>query len=261
MRDLKGQWALVTGASSGFGIDFAHLLAERGANLVLVARRIAPMEALADALRAAHGTECRVIPMDLARAEAVRELVDRIAADGIAIDLLINNAGYGLFGRFTARPVEQTLNMLQLNIHTMTELTHRIATGMVERGHGQILLIASVGGYQASPLYAAYSASKSYVLLFGEALNEELRDRGVTVTVLSPGISETGFLATAGQRPSLYQRVMMMQSRPVARIGLEAMRRGRASIVAGYGNSLLAWMNRLVPRFIQRKVAHRMMIG
>lgn len=258
-QDLLNKWALVTGASSGFGIDFAHLLAARGAHLVLAARRTAPMEALARELAAAYGTQCHVEGIDLARADAPAALKARLDARGIAIDVLINNAGYGVYGDFLAQPLQPTLDMLQVNMLSVTALTHLFAADMVQRGGGQILLVASIGAYQATPTYAAYAASKAYVLLFGEALHEELKDKRVVVTVLSPGITATGFLGVAGQRPTLYQRIMMMQSRPVAVIGLRALRQRRASIMPGWGNAASAWLNRLMPRAVQRKVARRLM--
>lgn len=258
-HDLTDKWALVTGASSGFGIDFAHLLAARGARLVLAARRTAPMEALARELAAQYGTVCHVESIDLARSDAPSELKARLDARGIAIDVLINNAGYGLYGDFVGATLQPTLDMLQVNILSVTALTHLFASDMVRRGGGQILLVASIAAYQATPTYAAYSASKAYVLLFGEALHEELRDQGVVVTVLSPGITATGFLDVSGQRPTFYQRIMMMQSRPVAVIGLRALHQRRASVVPGWGNAAGAWLNRLVPRAVQRKVSGLLM--
>lgn len=143
MHKINGQWALVTGASSGFGVDFAHLLAERGANLVLVARRDAPMQSLAAELRAKHGIQVHVEAMDLANTGAGAELKTRLDAAGIAVDLLINNAGFGLFGEFVDQPLQNTLNMLQLNILSLTEITHVFAQAMAARGKGKILLIAS----------------------------------------------------------------------------------------------------------------------
>lgn len=259
MKDLQGKWALVTGASSGFGIDFAHLLAERGANIVLVARRAQPMEQLAAELRGNFGVTVRVEPMDLARSGVGAELKARLDAARIEVDLLINNAGYGVFGAFLEQPLAATLDMMQLNMLSLTELTHVFATDMVRRGGGQILMTASIGAYQATPLYAVYSATKAYVLLLGEALHEEMKGKNVTVTVLSPGIAATGFLAVSGQRATLYQRMVMMQSRPVARIGLAALRAGRASVVPGWMNAITAWSNRLMPRFMQRKVAYQLM--
>jgi short-subunit dehydrogenase len=259
MNQANPTWALITGASSGFGIDFAHELAAQKSNLVLVARRTGPMDRLAAELRAQHGIQVRVIGMDLARPGVGIELRDQLAAERIEIDTLVNNAGYGLFGEFLAQPLDKTLDMLQLNMLSLTELTHAFGRDMAARGGGRILLVASIGGYQATPTYAAYSASKSYVLLFGEALHEELRRQGVTVTVLSPGITATDFLKVSGQKATLYQRLVMMRSRPVARIGLRALARGRASVVPGWLNTITAWSNRLMPRFVQRKVAFQLM--
>jgi len=259
MNEAGRKWALITGASSGFGVDFAHELAGQGMNLVLVARRTAPMEALAAELRARHGIDVRVVGKDLARPGVGVELRDELRGQGVEVDTLVNNAGYGLFGDFLSQPLDKTLDMLQLNMLSLTELTHAFANDMVRRGGGRVLLVASIGGYQATPTYAAYSASKSYVLLFGEALHEELRAHGITVTVLSPGITATEFLKVSGQKATLYQRLVMMRSRPVARIGLRALARGRASVVPGLLNALTAWSNRLMPRFVQRKVAFRLM--
>ncbi|MBV8469322.1 MAG: SDR family oxidoreductase [Burkholderiaceae bacterium] len=259
MSTSTKKWALITGASSGFGVDFAHELAAQQNHLVLVARRTEPMDKLAAELRAQHGIQVRVIGMDLARPGVGAELHDQLRNENIEVQTLVNNAGYGVFGEFLEQPLEKTLNMLQLNMLALTELTHAFGRDMAARGRGNILLIASIGGYQATPTYAAYSASKSYVLLFGEALHEELRKRGVTVTVLSPGITATDFLKVSGQKATLYQRLAMMRSRPVARIGLRALARGRASIVPGLLNSVTAWSNRLIPRLLQRKVAFQLM--
>lgn len=258
-QDLKGQWALVTGASSGFGVDFARLLAARGAQLVLAARRAEPMQALARELAAQYGTVSQVESIDLAQAGAAQQLKARLDALGIEVEILINNAGYGLYGAFLEQPLARTLDMMQLNMVALTELTHVFASDMARRGSGKVLLVSSIGAYQATPTYAAYSATKSYVLLFGEALHEELKARGVTVTVLSPGIAATGFLDVSGQRPTLYQRLLMMTSPQVARIGLAALERGRASIVPGWLNALTVLSNRLAPRMMQRKVAYHLM--
>jgi hypothetical protein len=217
------------------------------------------MQALAAELERTHGVSVKVIGMDLARAGVGVELLVRLDGEGIVVDTLINNAGYGLFGEFVKQPLERTLDMLQLNMLTLTELTHAFGGAMAQRGAGRILLVASIGGYQATPTYAAYSASKSYVLLFGEALHEELRTRGVTVTVLSPGMTATEFLKVSGQKATLYQRLVMMRSRPVVRIGLRALDRGRGSIVPGWLNAVTAWSNRAMPRSVQRKVAFLLM--
>jgi short-subunit dehydrogenase len=252
-------WALVTGASSGFGQDFARELAGKGNNLVLVARRVEPMQQLARELEASSGVQTRVIGMDLARPGVGAELKQMLDAEGIRIATLINNAGFGIFGEFVDQPIQKTLDMLQLNMMSLTELTHVFAADMVQRGSGQILLVASIGGYQASPTYAAYSASKAYVLLLGEALHEELKKKGVTVTVVSPGVAATNFLTVSGQQATPYQRMFMMTSADVVRIGLRALQRGRASIVPGFLNALTVWSNRLAPRSTQRKTAYALM--
>ena len=252
-------WALVTGASSGFGLDFAQALARDGHNLVLVARRTAPMQALAQRLQSEHGVRCVVLGRDLAQVGAAQQLKTELDAQGIEVEVLINNAGYGVFGEFMGQPLQRTMDMLQLNVMALTELTHVFGQAMAQRRSGRILLVASIGGYQATPTYAAYSASKAYVLLLGEALHEELRHEGVTVTVLSPGISATSFLAVSGQRATPYQRALMMSSPRVVGIGLRALKRGRASIIPGLLNSATAWFNRFVPRMVQRKMAHAVM--
>jgi uncharacterized protein len=252
-------WALITGASSGLGVDFAHELAAAGNNLVLVARREDRMRELATELEAHHAIRTKVIAMDLALPGIGSELKSLLDNEDIAIDVLINNAGFGIFGEFIKQPPENILNMLQLNVASLTELTHVFATDMALRGHGQILLVASVVAYQASPNYAAYGASKAFVLSLGEALHEELKPHGVTVTVLSPGATATEFFEVSGQKSTAMKQAFMMPSRPVAQIGLAAMRCGRASVVSGWKNTLMTWSTRLVPRILQRKIAHRVL--
>ncbi|GLR14370.1 short-chain dehydrogenase [Chitinimonas prasina] len=259
MDNIKGKWALVTGASSGFGMDFATALAERGANLILTARRTEPMEKLAASLRALHGIEVVVEAADLAAPGAGTALKAQLDCHGLAVDVLINNAGFGVYGQFVDQPLGKTLEMLQLNVVSLTELTHVFAADMVKRGGGHILLVASIGGYQATPTYAAYAASKAYVLLFGEALHTELAPSKVKVSVLSPGVTATSFLAVSGQQTTPYQRLLMMQSRPVVDIGLKALFNGTASVIPGVGNKLTIFSNRFAPRSLQSRVAYQLM--
>lgn len=260
MVDFRNKWALVTGASSGLGIDFCQLLAERGANVILVARRAAEMERIAQALETQQGVKTRVETLDLSRPGCAGELKARLDAAGIAVDILVNNAGCGLYGDFLDQPREKTLNMLQLDIMALTDLTHTFASDMVHRGGGHILLVASIGAFQATPTYAVYCAAKAYVLMLGEALHEELRPRGVVVSTLSPGVTRTGFFDAAGQVPNAFQRSAMMESRPVADIGLRALSRGRSSVVAGTMNTITTFIiTRLTPRWLQPKLAHAVM--
>jgi uncharacterized protein len=259
-KTLNGQWALVTGASSGLGADFARELAGRGANLVLVARRAENLRALQAEIAARHAVQIEVIPMDLATPEAPQQLYDQLKTAGRRIDVLINNAGLGLYGRFVDIDWERERNMLELDIVTLTHMTKLFVRDMLARNHGYILQLASIGAYQPSPLYASYAAAKAYVLNFGEALNYELRKTNVKVTVLSPGITATEFLKVSGQQATLYQRTVMMRSPDVVRIGIDALLRGKPSIVPGRLNALMAWSNRLFPRRVQAAVAHRLMV-
>jgi uncharacterized protein len=207
-----GQWALITGASSGFGRDFATLLAEQRINLVLTARRREPMEADAERLMEQYGIQVEVLPADLSRSEAREDLLRSIAALDIHIDILINNAGVGVFGPYEDTEWSRLDQMLQLDVVGLSHLSSLVLPAMRARSEGYILQVASIGGYQATPGYAAYSAAKAYVLLMGEALNRELRGTGVRVTVLSPGVSATQFLEVSGQKPTLYQKLFMMKS-------------------------------------------------
>ena len=259
MDNVSGKWALITGASSGFGVEFATLLAKRSANLVLVARRREPMERLAEQLRQKHRVNVVVEGLDLAKPAAGAELKSRLDSRGLTIDVLVNNAGFGLYGSFVDQPLQKTLGMLQLNMLVLTELTHVFANDMRKRGTGHILLIASLLGYQATPGYAAYAASKAYVLLFGEALHAELKPYGIGVTVLSPGPSATSFGAVAGQNETPVLRLLMMQPGPVARGGILGMLGRRSSVVPGILNKLIVFWNRLTPRSMQRAVMQRVL--
>jgi len=261
MDNAAGKWALVTGASSGFGAHFAAFLAERKANLVLAARRTEPMEQLAKQLHQKHDVSVVVEGIDLSTPGAAAELKARLDRRGIAVDILVNNAGYGLYGSFFEQPLYKITEMLQLNMIALTELTHTFAKDMVERRAGYILLIASLLGYQATPGYAAYAGTKAYVLLLGEALHAELKSSGVDVTVLSPGPASTSFGVVAGQKNTPVVRMLMMEPQAVARIGIRAMFGRRASVVAGILNKLVVLSFRMVPRRIQGMVMQKVLSG
>jgi short-subunit dehydrogenase len=246
----------VTGASSGLGTDFARELAARGCRLVLVARREDRLRALAEELRTAHGTETRIETVDLADGSAREALAARLASAGLEVDVLVNNAGFGVYGEFLSIPWERERRMIELDVAAVVHLTKLFGAGMVGRGRGWILQVASIGAYQPSPTYASYSAAKAFVLSFGEALAFELRRTGVTVTVVSPGVTATEFLQVSGQQASLYQRLAMMKSPDVARAGVAAMLRGRSSVVPGLVNKVPAFLMRLTPRRLQARIAH-----
>lgn len=258
MEDLNNKWALVTGASSGMGREFASALAEQGANLVLVARRSDLLKQLADELQSKYSVKVKVEAIDLSRDDSAGDLKSRLDESAIGVDVLINNAGYGLFGNFVEQPMTKTAEMLKLNVLRVTELAHVFAQSMSERRGGHILFVASLTAFQASPLYAAYAASKAYVLLFGEALHVELAPRNVHVTVLSPGLMNTGFLGAAGQRPNASMRKMMMEPRSVVNVGLDALWRHKPSVVAGGINKLVALSTRILPRSTQARLSYNM---
>lgn len=259
INSSAGKWALVTGASSGLGLEFADLLAAQKVNLVLAARRQEPMEKLASTLRRQYGVEVLVEAIDLASPGAASRLKGSLDARSVAIDILLNNAGYGLHGDFLETPIECTADMIQLDITAVTELTYLFGRDMATRGSGHILLLASLLAFQAVPGYAVYAAAKAYVLALGEALHDELRPHGVIVTTLCPGHTATGFDAAAGATASALLRLLTMQPRPVAASGIRALLRGKAMVVAGLANKMAAFSNRLMPRSMQRATMRRIM--
>lgn len=255
----SGKWALVTGASSGLGVEFAELLAARKVNLVLAARRREPMERLASELRRKHGVEIHVEPVDLSAPGAAGRLKEKLDAKALRIDLLVNNAGFGLHGDFLDTPFARTAEMIQLNVTALTELSYVFGQDMASRGSGEMLLVASLLAFQPVPTYATYAATKSYVLSFGEALHDELRSRGVVVTTLCPGHTETGFDAAADARVSPMLRRLTMKPRPVAEAGLSALARAKPSVIAGLLNKIVAFTNRFTTRSMQRASMRKVM--
>src|SRR5437868_3048021 len=254
-----GKRALITGASSGLGLEFADLLAAQKVNLVLAARRTEPMEKLAADLRRKYEVDVLVETIDLASAGAASRLKSSLDARSVTIDILLNNAGYGLHGDFLETPVERTMDMIQLNITALTELTYLFGRDMASRRSGHILLVASLLAFQAVPSYAAYAATKAYVLALGEALHDELRRDGVVVTSLCPGHTATGFDAASGATASPLLRLLTMTPRPVAASGIRALSQGKAMVVAGLSNKVAAFSNRLTPRSMQRATMKRIM--
>jgi hypothetical protein len=176
------------------------------------------------------------------------------------VDVLVNNAGFGLYGPFSELDWERERAMLELDMIVPVHLTKLFLPGMLDRRAGWILNIASIGAYQPSPLYASYSAAKSFILNFTEALSYELRGSGVVATALSPGIVATDFRRVAGQQTTRYQRMVMMDSPTVVRIGVDALLKGRPSLVPGRLNAASAWANRLLPRRASAALAHRLMV-
>ena len=241
--------ALITGASSGLGVHFARLFARDGHSLVLVARRKELLDDLAKELK----VPCEVIAMDLGVPGAGQRLFEQVPQ----VDFLVNNAGFGSQGRFSQLPLARELQMLDLNIRTLVELTHLYLPGMLARRSGKILQVGSTAGFQPGPYMSTYYASKAFVNSFSEALNEELKGSGVSCTVLCPGATATEFAKAAGTEQSkLFRFEFLLASAPrVAQIGYEAMLRGQGMVVAGITNKLMVQMLRLSPRWLARKLA------
>lgn len=260
MTNGTADYALITGASSGLGAEFARQLAGRGYNLILAARRKDRLEALKEEIaQASKDTQVEVIVSDLSTSDGPEQLHETIKQMNLPVDVLINNAGFGIFGRYEDIDWAREKELLQVDIVAVAHLTKLFANDMIARGGGHILQVSSIGGYQPTPTYAIYSAAKSFVLLFGEALNFELKRKNVKVTVLSPGVTETEFLDVAGQRRTLYQKLTMMQAPRAVREGLNALFRGKPSVVAGLLNAFLTWSTGLMPRRLRAFVAYVVM--
>lgn len=255
---LQNKRALVTGASFGIGADFARQLAQHGCNLVLVARNEARLRELAAEITSAHGVDVDIVVMDLSAPGVAEQLAKQTSERGLDVDILVNNAGLGLYGEFGEHPLDKIQEMLHLNVITLTELTRLYLPQMRQRRFGRVIQVGSIASYMAGPLYAAYSASKAYVLSLGQSLNNELRGTGVSCTVVCPGVTATNFFDAAGQpEASLYQRMILMRSDDVARIGLNAALKGRSSVVTGFLNKAQVFVQMLWPRWLAYFVASR----
>src|SRR5213596_3097754 len=255
----KKEWVLVTGASSGFGEEFARQYAAQGHPLVLVARRLDRLQTLAEKIRQQHRIEVVVERVDLSDVAAVSQLHQRLRERNIAIDILINNAGHGLQGPFLGAQLDAALAMVQLDVASLTAVTHVFAQDMRTRGRGKILLVASLLAYQGVQNFAVYSAAKAYVLRLGEALHRELKRDGITVTTLCPGMSDTGFATAAQQKITPALKLLMMQPAPVVRAGIRALQARRISVVPGWANKATVMFTRATPRWLHQAVFSRIM--
>jgi short-subunit dehydrogenase len=244
----RGKVALVTGASSGIGRELARLLARDGHDLVLVARNVQRLEQVAEQLGTGCGIQTRVLPADLAEPTSPEVLFTELRRSSIEVDVLVNSAGFGLFGPCADSDLTAELCMMRVNMLALTHLTKLLLPGMLERGQGRILNLASTAAFQPGPLMAVYYATQSYVLSFSEALARELRGSGVTVTALCPGPTRTDFVAKAGTGRTRIFRNAMMEVETVARAGYHGMMRGQTVVVPGMLNKTLAQLVRIGPR-------------
>lgn len=250
------QTALVTGGSGGIGLEIAKVLARKGFDLVLASRKRDALEAAAGQIEGKHDVSVHVFAADLRRREAPETIFDFLSNENIAIDVLINNAGFGLGGEFAETELSRELEMIQVNIAALTHLTKLFLPAMIKRGSGRILNVASTAAFQPGPLMAVYYATKAYVLSFSEALAEELRNSGVTVTALCPGPTKTEFATEAQVGNSrLFSAFGMADAMDVAEFGVSAMMHGKRVAIPGIRNKIVAQANRFAPRALTAKVA------
>jgi uncharacterized protein len=258
VHEQNRKTVLITGASSGIGYELAKIFARNGFDLVLVAR--SELKLVNSALEFAQQYGIKAIPIskDLSESNAAQELYELMKAQDIAIDILINNAGFGAFGPFVQTSWEEEQKMIQVNMTLLTELSKLFAADMVKRRFGKILNVASTAAFQPGPLMAVYYATKAYVLSFSEALANELQGTGVTVSCLCPGPTETDFNKRANISASkLVRSNMRMQAEPVARIGYKGLMRGKRLIIPGMKNKMFVQAVRFLPRQMLTAIIRR----
>jgi short-subunit dehydrogenase len=252
----RGRTALVTGASGGLGADMARLLGARGARVLLVARRERALGEVAEAVRQ-RGGQAAVFVADLEAPDAAAALVDRVEAAGEAVDVLVNNAGFGVVGPFLTASPDEAEGMTALNVTAPTGLARRLLPGMVARGCGGVLTVASIAAFTPAPGFAVYAATKAYALAFSEALAFELRGTGAHATCLCPGPVRTGFAERAGMSDRFFAGAL--PSERVARAGLDGLAAGRRRVVPGWTNKAQTAATRLVPPGLLLRAAERML--
>jgi short-subunit dehydrogenase len=252
--------ALITGASGGIGYELAKLFAKYKCNLVLVARSEDKLRQFASELQSRYGISVKTVALDLTEPTAPQILFEQLKREGIAVDVLVNNAGFGKLGEFANIPAEESLGQIQLNVTALTYLTRLFLAPMLERGSGRIMNVASTAGFQPGPLMAVYYATKAYVISFSEALTNELADKGVTVTCLCPGATATDFASRAGNDNSrLFKQLRPMDAKTVALKGYRGMMAGKTLVIPGLKNWLLAESLRVSPRKLVTAISRRLM--
>lgn len=256
---VSGQWALVTGASSGIGEELARQLAARGLSLVLTARSVDRLEALAAELGSSHGVGTRVIGADLAKADGIDALLSEVAKLGLPIDHLIGNAGFGTNGPFAEGDPDEQRRMVVLNCEAIVAITRALLPAMIERRRGGMIHVASTAAFQPAGTFAVYAATKTFVLHFTEALSEELRGTGVHAMALCPGPVPTGFQERARFRIAKAQQPMTMSAAQTVRRGLDAYERRSVVYIPGALNKLGAMLASIGPRPVVRRVTHELM--
>ncbi len=255
-QEWNGKWALVTGASAGIGEAIAKELAAGGANLVLTARRVDRLQQLAAALRNTHKISAEIFEADLAKPLAPEEIFRFTEEKGIAVDLLVNNAGFGQYGELSTVETPRLLDMVQVNCTAVLHLTRLYLPKMIARRRGDVLIVSSTAAFQAVPYISTYAATKVFDLYLAEGLAEEMKPHGIRVCALCPGTTESEFHEVAGH--PAHSKGRQETAEKVAKTGLQALAAGKSYVISGLGNYLGAHGERLVPRRLVTRIAAKM---
>jgi len=251
---MAAERALITGASSGIGWELAKLFAADKSDLVLVARRKERLDALAEELKDEFGVDVYVLPKDLSDPEAPKEIFEELKAAGIDVDVVVNNAGFGLRGPFANIDMDGQIDMVQVNVVALTHLTRLFLPGIIERGRGGILNVGSLAGFQPGPNLAVYYATKAYVLSLTEAISEEITNPNIKISCLAPGPVRTEFGEKSALDDSLLFKMSLMDVGPVVKEGYEGFRQGKVIVLPGIKQKLIPVLLRFTPRFLVRKI-------
>lgn len=254
---FAGQTVLITGPTTGIGRDLAELFAAEGANLILVSRSVKMLDQVKSDLEAKFAVRASVIPIDLSLPGASAQLIAAVDRSGWQVDVLINNAGYGVYGKFLDEPIDAQLGMIELHVSAPTRLTHAFLPGMIARKRGGVMNISSTGGFQAVPIENVYCSTKAYLTHFTEALAEEVSGLGVRVTCVCPGPTETAFFDNPHMKTRAPARLHRMTSLAVAQLALDGFKQGKVLVVTGLQNKLIALATKIFPRAVVRKAARR----
>jgi uncharacterized protein len=252
---MAEQTVLITGASSGIGMELARVFAQHGNSLVLVARGVDKLEELARELRSKHSVRAEVIGADLTDPSAPEKIVKSLSERNLTIDVLANNAGFGERGAFAQIDLQRQLDMIQVNITAVAHLTRLLLPGMIQHNTGGVLNVASTAAFQGGPNMTMYYATKAFVLSFTEALHEEVAGTNVHVTCLCPGPTHTGFVAAANMEGANLFKMGAETAEVVAKVGYAAFMKNKAVAISGFKNKLTAFSTRLAPRAVARKIA------
>jgi uncharacterized protein len=240
--------ALITGASEGIGKELAYLFAKDGHDLLLVARNIDKLNRIATEIEERYRRTIHIMAKDLSQPDVPRQIRDTCSSLGLQIDYLVNNAGFGLYGKFADQPLDVLINMIEVNIKSLTALTHYFLPDLLSKKSGGILNVGSIASFMPGPLMAVYYASKAYVLSFSEALAHELKESGIKVTALCPGPVKTRFAMRAKMRPSKLTEKNALDAFTVAKAGYDGLLQGKSIVVPGAGFRTLLFGTRFLPR-------------